>query len=242
MVFCVIFVFGTLLEFALLICLEKHVFDAQIKKSLAGLSAKRKRSRLERELKGNDSVSNKHSVSGTPNIMKRATGSVNSGVEKLVSGSPQLQHPSKTNGINVRNGNIYFSHHILSIEIRCQSKVFMKIKIKYAIYIGSYRRVHGKKRQLISTMSFGHQIDQSTLEPLTMNEIVSAARRQRNIGIPDNCEIYFEDLDLEYEKILEQQERNKELLFLIERYGIIMFALFFIFFNIIYWLHILWIL
>ena len=91
-------------------------------------------------------------------------------------------------------------------------------------------------------MSFGHQIDQSTLEPLTMNEIVSAARRQRNIGIQDNCEIYFEDLDLEYEKILEQQERNKELLFLIERYGIIMFALFFIFFNIIYWLHILWIL
>ena len=47
---------------------------------------------------------------------------------------------------------------------------------------------------------------------------------------------------IEYEKILEQQERNKELLFLIERYGIIMFALFFIFFNIIYWLHILWIL
>ena len=240
MVFCVIFVFGTLLEFALLICLEKHVFDAQIKKSLAGLSAKRKRSRLERELKRNDSVSKGHSVSGTPNIMKRATGSVNSGVEKLVSGSPQLQNPSKTNGINVRNGNIYFSHHILST--RHQSNIFIKIKINHLLYIGSYRRVHGKKRQLISTMSFGHQIDQSTLEPLTMNEIVSAARRQRNIGIQDNCEIYFEDLDLEYEKILEQQERNKELLFLIERYGIIMFALFFIFFNIIYWLHILWIL
>ena len=117
MVFCVIFVFGTLLEFALLICLEKHVFDAQIKKSLAGLSAKRKRSRLERELKRNDSVSKGHSVSGTPNIMKRATGSVNSGVEKLVSGSPQLQNPSKTNGINVRNGNNYFSHHIISIKM-----------------------------------------------------------------------------------------------------------------------------
>ena len=116
MVFCVIFVFGTLMEFALLICLEKHVFDAQIKKSLAGLSAKRKRSRLERELKRNDSVINSHSVSETPNIMKRATGSVNSGVEKLVSGSPQLQNTSKKNGINVKNGNIYFSHHIQNIE------------------------------------------------------------------------------------------------------------------------------
>ena len=42
MVFCVIFVFGTLLEFALLICLEKQVFEAQIKKSLSNLSTRRR--------------------------------------------------------------------------------------------------------------------------------------------------------------------------------------------------------
>jgi len=91
-------------------------------------------------------------------------------------------------------------------------------------------------------MGLGNNINQHTLEPMTMTEIVSAARRERSLGLADNSEADFENLDLEYELILQQQEKNKELLFLIERYGIIMFALFFIFFNIIYWLHILWIL
>ena len=109
-------------------------------------------------------------------------------------------------------------------------------------FAGSYRRIQKKKRHLISSMGLGNNINQHTLEPMTMTEIVSAARRQRSMGLPDNSEADFENLDLEYELILQQQEKNKELLFLIERYGIIMFALFFIFFNIIYWLHILWIL
>ena len=110
------------------------------------------------------------------------------------------------------------------------------------MYLGDYHRKNRKKRHFVSNIAFGNPIDQNTLQPLTMTEIVSAARRKRNMSMTDQSEkLSLDDHDLEYEKILLQQEKNKELLFLIERYAIIMFALFFMLFNVIYWLHILWI-
>ena len=107
MVFCVIFVFGTLLEFALLICLEKQIFDAQTKKSLTNLSMRRRTVKRGKEFNRNDSLIANQRVSGVPSCMMEQTrGSVDPGVEKLASGSPQLQHESKRNGINEKNGNI----------------------------------------------------------------------------------------------------------------------------------------
>ena len=93
--------FGTLLEFALLICLEKQVFEAQIKKALADLTSKRKSSKRGNDQERNGSLRKNNSV---PSMMERATSSL--------SGSPLIKQKSKSNGFNIRNGIIYFSNII----------------------------------------------------------------------------------------------------------------------------------
>ena len=101
--------FGTLLEFALLICLEKQVFEAQVKKTLTNLSIRRRTVKRGNEFKRTDSLRANQSLRGVPCVMGRTTSSDDSVVKKLASGSPQLQHQSKRNGISVKNGNWAFS-------------------------------------------------------------------------------------------------------------------------------------
>ena len=46
--------------------------------------------------------------------------------------------------------------------------------------------------------------------------------------------------DEEEERVLEREYRHKQILFKIERYGITMFAIFFMVFNVVYWVDLLY--
>ena len=75
--------------------------------------------------------------------------------------------------------------------------------------------------------------------PTLQDELLSSARKERSLDSIGYSECPAESQDYLYQKILAEQEKHKEILFRIERYGIIIFALFFIFFNAFYWLHLL---
>ena len=77
------------------------------------------------------------------------------------------------------------------------------------------------------------------LQPSTAAQIVSGIRKEASLDTIDNSEFPNGGPDPEYEKLLAEEERQREILFTIERYGIVVFAIFFIFFNIFYWLHLL---
>lgn len=77
------------------------------------------------------------------------------------------------------------------------------------------------------------------LQPSTAAQIVSGIRKEASLDTIDNSDFPGGGPDPEYEKLLAEEERQREILFTIERYGIVVFAIFFIFFNIFYWLHLL---
>ena len=77
------------------------------------------------------------------------------------------------------------------------------------------------------------------LQPSTASALASGVRREVSVDTIDNSEFPGGGADPEYERLLAEEERQREILFTIERYGIVVFAIFFIFFNIFYWLHLL---
>ena len=115
MVFCVIFVFGTLLEFALLIALQKQVFDAKIKKSLTELS-------METTRAGNE-YGKRRSIIRNSNSMRRVVKQMR-GVTDLIGATAGLtsaeigpesflsatttNNEAKENNCNTKNGNKHF--------------------------------------------------------------------------------------------------------------------------------------
>ena len=97
-------------------------------------------------------------------------------------------------------------------------------------------------------LNTSNNIDPVTLQPVTQplkpsqtlqEELLSTARQERSLDSMGYSECPAEAQDFSYEQILAEQERHKEILFQIEQYGIIIFAVFFIFFNAFYWLHLL---
>ena len=88
----------------------------------------------------------------------------------------------------------------------------------------------------------GSSFDPITLQPIpnfapsqtSMQDVVSRARREMNLGKPGGS---GDDIDMMYKKIEEEEERYKEFINDMERYSIVMFAIFFILFNIWYWFH-----
>ena len=77
------------------------------------------------------------------------------------------------------------------------------------------------------------------LQPSAAAQLASGVRREVSVDTLDNSELPGGGPDPEYERLLAEEERQREILFTIERYGIVVFAIFFIFFNIFYWLHLL---
>ena len=77
------------------------------------------------------------------------------------------------------------------------------------------------------------------LQPTTAAALAAGVRRDVSVDTIDNSEFPTGGTDPEYEKLLAEEERQREILFTIERYGIVVFAIFFIFFNVFYWLHLL---
>ena len=111
MVFCIIFVFGTLLEFALLIFLQRQIFDAKIKKSLSklslgtrnGLSRAGSRQSKARGSMGSLSVNAHMTMDG----IRKET--VDTTIDESRTGRSSLKVSAKRkttgNGISVTNGN-----------------------------------------------------------------------------------------------------------------------------------------
>ena len=77
------------------------------------------------------------------------------------------------------------------------------------------------------------------LQPSAAAQIATGVRREMSHDTIDDSEFPGGGPDPEYERLLAEEERQREILFTIERYGIVVFAIFFIFFNIFYWLHLL---
>ena len=75
--------------------------------------------------------------------------------------------------------------------------------------------------------------------PTLQEELFSKARTERSLDTIGYREYPAKAQDLTYEKILAEQEKHKEILFQLEQYGIIIFALFFIIFNAFYWVNFL---
>ena len=71
------------------------------------------------------------------------------------------------------------------------------------------------------------------LQPSTAAQMASGVRREVSLDTIDNSEFPGGGPDPEYERLLAEEERQREILFTIERYGIVVFAIFFIFFNIV---------
>ena len=76
-------------------------------------------------------------------------------------------------------------------------------------------------------------------------EIVSVARQMRGlIDIEKDLSSRVDLADIEFlkdeENILEMREKHSEIIFQVERYCILIFALLFIFFNIFYWPYLLY--
>ena len=88
----------------------------------------------------------------------------------------------------------------------------------------------------------GSSFDPITLQPIptfapsrnSMQDVVSRARREMNPGKPGGS---GDDIEMMYKHIEEEEERYKEFINDMERYSIVMFAIFFILFNIWYWFH-----
>ena len=88
----------------------------------------------------------------------------------------------------------------------------------------------------------GSGFDPITLQPIptfapsrnSMQDVVSRARREINFG---KKEVAGDDIEMMYKHIEEEEERYKEFINDMERYSIVMFAIFFILFNIWYWFH-----
>ena len=76
------------------------------------------------------------------------------------------------------------------------------------------------------------------LRPSAAAQFAAGVRRDASVDTMDNSD-GATGIDPEYEKLLAEEERQREILFTIERYGIVVFAIFFIFFNVFYWLHLL---
>ena len=88
----------------------------------------------------------------------------------------------------------------------------------------------------------GCSFDPITLQPIptfgssqtSIQDVVSRARKEMNLGKPGGS---GDDIEMMYKDIEEEEERYKEFINDMERYSIVMFAIFFILFNIWYWFH-----
>ena len=70
----------------------------------------------------------------------------------------------------------------------------------------------------------------------TMLSDVRKESSLNTIGMKEGIKRY---LDVEYEKILVEEERQRDILSTVERHCIVIFAIFFVLFNIYYWIDLL---
>ena len=68
---------------------------------------------------------------------------------------------------------------------------------------------------------------------------LSDVRKESSLNTIGTKENMKRDLDVEYEKILVEEERLREILSTVERHCIVIFAIFFVLFNIFYWVDLL---
>ena len=172
MVFCVIFVFGTLLEFTLLIFLQKQVFATRLKRSYTEGNYRTKTCR----------------GSASSNTFVDADSTNNGGESRIM----------LTTLNDCRSGH------------------------------GSGRR---RRFDALSHNS-GAKV---TLQPLP-TQIGNPVRRDIST---DTIEPIGTGSEIDYDGLVAEEERQREILFRIERYGIVAFAIFFVVFNVFYWLHLL---
>ena len=63
------------------------------------------------------------------------------------------------------------------------------------------------------------------LQPSAAAQLASGVRREVSVDTLDNSEMPGGGPDPEYERLLAEEERQREILFTIERYGIVVFAI-----------------
>ena len=109
MVFCVIFVFGTLLEFTLLIFLQKQVFATKLQRSLTAISMVRSQARGGSINSGSGSGIGSQGMTGAAMLGGMAglmgTASVGSGIQGMATTQTTPRHEPVENDSSVNGGN-----------------------------------------------------------------------------------------------------------------------------------------
>ena len=116
MVFCVIFVFGTLLEFTLLIFLQKQVFATKLQRSLTAISMVRSQARGGSINSGSGSGVGSQGMTGAAMLGGMAglmgggmgggtTASIGSGMQGMATTQTTPRHEPMENDSNVNGGN-----------------------------------------------------------------------------------------------------------------------------------------
>ena len=113
MVFCVIFVFGTLLEFTLLIFLQKQVFATKLQRSLTAISMVRSQARGGSINSGSGSGVGSQGMTGAAMLGGMAgmlggmggTASVGSGIQGMATTQTTPRHEPVENDSSVNGGN-----------------------------------------------------------------------------------------------------------------------------------------
>ena len=293
MVFCVIFVFGTLLEFTLLIFLQKQVFATRLKRSFTNTSFKINNHRTSESGLSGLSLGGMGSAGGGigSSSMGRGMGSQHTQVGHICRGSA-----SSNTFIPDSAGNTGSSHNMYHHQrggstssstyvdatgtghtCRTSSNAFIDAAAEAAA-AASAANNGGESRMMLTTLNVcrpdgGHGGSGSggggggrrrrfdplgcnsnsskthvTLHPFPSGSISNHHSHHTHQVLRDTSTDTMDRLaaaaaagasEGDLEALQAEEERQREIIFRIERYGIVAFAVFFVVFNVFYWLHLL---
>ena len=283
MVFCVIFVFGTLLEFTILIFLQKQVFATRLQRSLTALTMAHAAQREGSITSGGQGGGMTAAAIGMAGLFGGLgpTAAPEPPPVPATSVSPTMprhdcgiiENDSNANGANDRvqltattdaksgrvvaaqqlgklNANVTRINPLETIYIYIYFACKALLSLQKTFFTGSTPS-NNRNNQRAKPRSGNYDFyggssmkgNNISLQPMNMGlapsiaaQIAAGVRRDMSVDTMDNTS---GEMDPEYQSFLAEEQRQREILFTIERYGIVVFAIFFIFFNIFYWLHLL---